>query len=107
MEWLTAEMELSYYGYSASNVTIVMHANACMTSRLFEVWAERVFFPAVEERRSEFNYTGKMVLLMDGLGAHHTEKFLEDCRDRNIDLVFLVPHNSDETSRSISSLLPC
>jgi hypothetical protein len=48
-------------------------ANAFMTSRLFEVLAERVFFSAVEECRNEFSYTGKIVLLMDGLGAHLTE----------------------------------
>jgi hypothetical protein len=67
-ERVTAEMELSYYGDNPSNVIIVTQANAFMTSRLFEVWAERAFFPAVEERRSDFNCTGKVVLLMDALG---------------------------------------
>jgi hypothetical protein len=33
----TAEMELGYYGYNVSNVTIVTQANAFVTSRLFEV----------------------------------------------------------------------
>jgi hypothetical protein len=97
VERATAEMELGYYGYNASNFTIVTQANAFMTSRLFEVWAERVFFPAVEERRNEFTYTGKVVLLMDGLGAHYTERFLQDCQERNIDVVFLVPRSSDQT----------
>jgi hypothetical protein len=78
-------------------VTIVTQANAFMTSRLFEVWAERVFFPAVEERRHESSYTGKVVLLMDGPGAHHTDQFMQDCRDRNIDVVFLVAHSCDQT----------
>jgi hypothetical protein len=90
----TAEMELSYYGYK---VTIGTKANPFMTSRLFEVWAERVFFPAIDQRRIEFNYTGKVVLLMDGLGVHHTEKFLQDCRDWDIDVVVLFPYDSDQT----------
>jgi hypothetical protein len=50
----TAEMERFYYGYNASNVPIVTQAKDFMISRLFEVWAERGFFPAVEERRTEF-----------------------------------------------------
>jgi hypothetical protein len=97
VEHHTAKMELSYYGYNASNVTIATEANGFLTSRLFNIWAERVFFSAIEERRGEVNYTGKVVLLMDGLGAHHTEKFLQDCRDPDIDVVFLVPHISDQT----------
>jgi hypothetical protein len=66
-----------------------------------------VFFPAVEERRNEFSYTGKLVLLMDGLGAHHTEKFLQECQERIIDVIFLVPTARTKLSRSISSRLPC
>jgi hypothetical protein len=31
------------------------------------------------------------------LEADHTEKFLEDCSKRNIDIIFLVPHSSDQT----------
>jgi hypothetical protein len=34
---------------------------------------------------------------MDGLEAHHTEKFLQDCRERGIEVVFLVVHTSDQT----------
>jgi NADPH:quinone reductase-like Zn-dependent oxidoreductase len=78
-------------------ITIVTQANAFMTSRLFEMWAERVFIPAVQERREAFTYTGKVILLMDGLGAHRTEKFLQDCRERGIEVVFLVAHSSDQT----------
>jgi hypothetical protein len=94
---LTANRELAYYGYDESNVTLVTQANAFMTSILFEAWAKEVFFPAVEERRRQWNYDGTVVLLLDGLGSHHTEKFLSDCRDRMIDVIFLVPHSSDQT----------
>jgi hypothetical protein len=68
VECVTAKMKLSYYGDNASNITFVTQVNAFMTSHLFEVWAERVFFPAVDQRRSEFNYTSNVVLLIDRLG---------------------------------------
>jgi hypothetical protein len=38
-----------------------------------------------------------MVLLMDSLGAHHTEGFLQRCVDERIEAVFLIPHSSDQT----------
>jgi hypothetical protein len=94
---LTANREVAYYGYDESIVTLVTQANAFMTSILFEAWAQEVLFPAVEERRREWNYDGTVVLLLDGLGSHHTEKFLSDRRDRKIDVIFLVPHSSDQT----------
>jgi hypothetical protein len=106
VERVTSEIEFGYYGYNASNVTIVTQANAFMTSRLFEVWAEPVCFPAVEERRNELSYTGKVVLLLDDLGAHHTEKFLQDCQERDIDVVVLVLIARTKLSRSISSPSP-
>jgi hypothetical protein len=103
----TAEMELSCYGYNGSNVTIVTQANTFMTSRLFEVCAERVFFPAVEQRCSEFIYTGKVVLLMDRLGVHHTEKFLHDCRDGTLTSSAWSSIALTKPTRSISPRLPC
>jgi hypothetical protein len=68
-----------------------------MTSRLFELWAVVVFFPAVGERRRTFGYEGKAILILDGLASHHTSLFEEQCRARDIELVFVVPHSSDQT----------
>jgi hypothetical protein len=67
LERVTAEMKLTYYGYNPSNVAIVSQTNAFTTWRLFEMCGESVFFPAVQERREAFTYTGKVVLLMDSL----------------------------------------
>jgi hypothetical protein len=50
--------------------------------------------PAVEERRKRWHYDGMVVLLLDDLGSHHTEKFLSDPQDRGIDVIFLVPYSS-------------
>jgi hypothetical protein len=68
-----------------------------MTTHLFELWAKEVFFPAVAQRRAEFGDTGRALHLLDGLGSHHTDEFLETCASENIDVLFLVPHSSDQT----------
>jgi hypothetical protein len=78
----TAENELRLYGYDRNNVFIASQENAFMTRSLFELWATEVFFPMIEQRRTERNYQGKVLLLMDGLGSHHTDLFLEQCAAR-------------------------
>jgi hypothetical protein len=75
----------------------VSQENAFMTSKLFELWSMVVFFPAVAELRRTFGHDGKAVLILDGPTCHHTPVFEGECRARNIELVFLVPHSSDQT----------
>jgi hypothetical protein len=67
-----------------------------MTTKLFEMWANDVFFPTVEERRSQAQYQDPALLILDGLGSHHSEAFLEECEHRNIYVIFLVLHSSDQ-----------
>jgi hypothetical protein len=94
---VTAEKDLAYYGYDRHNVAIVSQENAFMTSSLFEMWADTVFFPSIDERRRDLGYQGKVVLLLDGLGAHNTERFHRACQVRGVDVILLVPHASDQT----------
>jgi hypothetical protein len=93
----TVEAEVGLYGYDRLNVFLPLQENAFMTTRLFELWAREVFFPAVAQRRSEFGYTGRALLLLDGLGSHHTDEFLQTCASQDIDVLFLVLHSSDQT----------
>jgi hypothetical protein len=93
----TVEAEVGLYGYDSSNVFLASQENAFMTTHLLELWARQVFFPAVAQRRAEFEYTGRAVLLLDGLGSHHTDEFLQTCAGQDIDVLFLVPHSSDQT----------
>jgi hypothetical protein len=93
----TIEKELAYYAYDESNVCIVSQENTFMTHKLFEVWDQKVFFPALEERRRPFRYQGKVILLLDALGSHHTDAFMAGCAERNVDVVFLVSPSSDQT----------
>jgi hypothetical protein len=95
----TVEAEVGLYGYNRLNVFLASQENAFMTTRLFELWAKEVFFPAVAERRAWFGYTENVVLLLDGLGYHHIDLFLHTCADQEIDVIFLVPHSSDQTER--------
>jgi hypothetical protein len=88
----TVEMEIQYYGYHQSNVFIASQENAFMTKALFELWAREIFFPTVIELREKWQYNGPALLLMDGLGSHHTDQFLSECQERGIDVLFLVPH---------------
>jgi hypothetical protein len=93
---VTAEKELKYYGYDESNAVLTFQANAFMTTALFELWAATVFFPTVERRRQDLAYGGKALLLLDGLGSHHTAKFLTECETRGIEILPLIPHASDQ-----------
>jgi hypothetical protein len=33
---------------------------------------------------------------MEGLGSHHTDRFPAECKTRQIDVLFLIPHASDQ-----------
>jgi uncharacterized protein YdhG (YjbR/CyaY superfamily) len=45
---VTAEKELQYYGYDASNMTLTFQVDAFLATALFELWATTVFFPTIE-----------------------------------------------------------
>lgn len=94
----TIENEIALYGYNhGANVIFKYQPHAFMTTILFEQWAREVFFPEVTQRRLNLGYEGEALLIMDGLGAHHSETFLSECREHNIKVKFLVPHSSDQT----------
>jgi hypothetical protein len=62
----TAEKNLASHGYDRHNVALASQQNAFPTFCLFELWAETIFFPGVEERRRYFCNEGKAMLLLDG-----------------------------------------
>jgi hypothetical protein len=93
---MTAEKELKYYGHDKKDAILLCQGNTFMTSALFEWWATSVFFPAIEQRRRECDSHRQVILLMDGLGSHHSDKFLRDCTARDIKVIFLVSHTSDQ-----------
>jgi hypothetical protein len=82
-------------GYGPRVVEFVHQKNSYMTSLLFEKWADDIFFPTISQRRRTFGYTGSVLLIMDGFGAHSTDKFLSKCVAQNVTVKFLIPHTSD------------
>jgi hypothetical protein len=92
----TMEAEVGLYGHDSSDVFLASQENAFMMTRLFELWAREVFCPAVAQRLAEIGYTGRALLLLDGLGSHHPDEFLQTCGGQDIDVLFLVPHPSDQ-----------
>jgi hypothetical protein len=93
---VTMEADLKLSGYDEDKLLMVSQPNAFMTTVLFEKWADEVFFPSIEERRRRTGYQGPCVLVLDGPGSHHSDAFLAECEDRNIYVIFLVPHSSDQ-----------
>jgi hypothetical protein len=63
----TEEKYLASDGYDRPNVALVSQENEFTTFSLFELWAETVFFLAVEERRRYFCSERKAALLLDGI----------------------------------------
>jgi hypothetical protein len=92
-----AEKELEYYGYDAQNAIFISQKTALVTTALFETWAISIFFPTIEQRRMEHGYHSKATLLSDGLTSHHSEKPLAECSTRDLKVIFMIPHASDQT----------
>jgi hypothetical protein len=69
----TAEKDRGYDTSDRHNVALASPENAPMTFSIFELWAETLFFPAVEERGREFRREGKEVLLRDGIEMMESE----------------------------------
>jgi hypothetical protein len=42
---VTMEADLALFGYSGDKVLMVTQQNAFMTTQLFDMWADQVFFP--------------------------------------------------------------
>jgi hypothetical protein len=84
------------FGYSRDKVLTVTQQNSLMTTQLLEMWAYDVFFSTIETRRQKEGYQSRALLLVDGLGSHHSPEFLQECERRNIYMLFFVPHRSDQ-----------
>lgn len=92
----TIEAELYEVGYTPDKVLAVYQENRLITTPLFELWAEEIFFPNVQKMRELLEYTGDAVLLMDGMSAHYSDHFLDECTYYGIDVIFIAPHSSDQ-----------
>lgn len=92
----TIDSDIKLAGYTEDRVLFACQEHGFMTTKLFNQWAKQIFIPSVEELRQKENYDGPAILILDGLSAHHSDDFLELCKDNNIIVKFLVPHSSDQ-----------
>jgi hypothetical protein len=67
-----------------------------MVRALSELRVTIVFFPIIDQRRRDPGYQNKALLLMDALGPHHAEQSLADSAVRNIGILFLIMHASNQ-----------
>ena len=63
---------------------------------LFDKWANEIFFPEIERRRVQYDYTGDCLLIIDPCNVHASDDFMDQCTFRKIVLVFLAPYSSDQ-----------
>jgi hypothetical protein len=92
----TAAKKLRYYGYDESNVVLISQSNAFMTREPFQLSAEMMFFPTIDEHNRDLGDQRKALHLLDGIGSHHIEQFLAECTAPNIEILFLIVHASDQ-----------
>jgi transposase len=88
--------ELLTLGFTEEKIVIGHNPTGFINEDIFVDWGERVFFPEVERRRTEFSYTGQVILTLDGCSAHGSDYFTDECIARGIFPIFIPPHSSDQ-----------
>jgi hypothetical protein len=96
MDRVTMEYDLQLYGHDAEKVLMVSQSKAFITTSLFMIWADQAFFPTIKDRRVGTGYQCPALLILDGCNSHHPVGFLDECEHRNIYILFLIPHSSDQ-----------
>ena len=74
----------------------VFQSNGFMTNDIFYDWFIK-FVNYNDNKKKQYGYKGKTVLLMDNYGAHNQKRIEDLCKKNNIVLHFLVPHSSHLT----------
>ena len=93
----TIEKEMLACGYRPElNHFIVSQECGFITGLIWDFWVESVFIPEVQRRRRQYQYSGEVVLLLDGCSAHSTDFFLEECLYNGITIFELPAHASDQ-----------
>jgi hypothetical protein len=91
------EVDFFEAGLTPANVLIVHGKRGFINRNLFQLWAERVLFPAIERRRVEYDYERDAVVIPDGCTNHDFDWFLEKALARGMILYWLPLHSSSRT----------
>jgi hypothetical protein len=65
-----------------------------ITEVLFIEWLKTMFLPRIENLRAKANYTGSVVLFLDGHSTHVTQRAVAFAGSERILIIRLVPHSS-------------
>ena len=93
----TIEEELIQLGYTPDKFIYCRSEKGYITTELFSKWVHLELFPRIQAKRIETGYDGYAIIIMDGFSAHQHEKFIDEREERNIKVIFLAPHSSDQT----------
>lgn len=66
-----------------------------VNTAVFSYWLTNIFIPTLREKREQYNYHGKSVLILDGFVGHTNALDQIDLDDENLIIHYLVPHTSD------------
>lgn len=77
---------------SFNSIDIVQTESGFINTSGFSYWIDNAFIPHVHHLRDLFKYSGKAVLIIDGIGGHHNGIETSDLKKENIGIHFHVPH---------------
>ena len=92
----TIERSMKSCGYGEQNVVVVSQENGFVNSASFAYWADICFFPEVMRRRKLYNYTGTVILTMDGCSSHFSDYVLDECTYHGVFPFQEPPGTSDQ-----------
>jgi hypothetical protein len=81
-------------GFTKDKVVFIHQNHRFMTKLIFQFWCQEIFFPYVFQKRREFPYGGRAILLMDQFSGHEYEGCQEECTKYGVVSTPLVPHTS-------------
>lgn len=83
------------------NVIIKFQSKGYTNTEIMKYWLTNIFFPYVERKWQIENrrtgYTGKAVLILDGLSAHAAAINSFNLEQRHLKIIYLIPHSSHLT----------
>ena len=71
--------------------------NGFITTAIFLNWWDNIFMPHLRLKKEKYNYSGKTIVICDGLRAHHAVLDVVIKEEDNIQIIYLPPHSSDQT----------
>ena len=92
----TIESEIEQLGYNEDNIFIRYQENGFITTEIFNEWAREIFSPEIMRKRILLDYSGLVLLILDGCSCHISDEFLDLCTDYGVEPLFMPAHSSDQ-----------